>query len=111
MKYSDFCPDKFKQNGMSGKWILKKSMEGYLPKDIIYRKKKGFGLPIRNWIRNDLRDWVFKVLAKDKLKERGLFKEDKVHELINKNNTGEIDASYLILSLICVQLWFDKFLK
>ena len=111
VEYTSTIPDKFKQNGMSGKWILKKSMEGYLPKDIIYRKKKGFGLPIRSWIRNDLKDWVFKILSKDKLKERGLFKEDKVHELINKNNTGEIDASYLILSLICVQLWFDKFLK
>jgi len=111
VEYSSLIPDKFKQKGVTSKWILKKCMEGYLPKSIIYRKKNGFGLPIRSWIKNDLRDWVFTILSKDKIKERGLFNHNKVHELIRKNNSGEIDASYLILSLICMELWFDKFLK
>ncbi len=109
IKYVSKIPYKYKQKGLCGKWILKKVMEPYLPKKIIYRKKIGFGLPIRSWLRNELKDWTLSILNKQTINERGLFNADKVHELIKMNNLGKIDGSYLILSLICMELWFKKF--
>ena len=49
-------PARFKQRGRVGKWVLKKAMEPYLPREVIYRPKTGFGAPLRRWLRHDLRD-------------------------------------------------------
>ena len=48
-------PPKYKQRGGTGKWVLKKAMEPYLPHDVIYRPKTGFGAPLRRWMRQELR--------------------------------------------------------
>ena len=51
-------PARFKQRGREGKWVLKKAMEPYLPKEVIYRPKSGFGAPLRQWMRFNLRDLI-----------------------------------------------------
>ena len=111
VEFARSIPIKWKQNGRISKWILKKSMESYLPYEVIYRSKSGFGAPMRYLFMNELRDWVFKILSKDRLKDRGLFNPEAVHSLIKRNLLGEIDASYTILSLICIELWCDSYLS
>src|SRR5690606_15327876 len=54
VEYAAKIPDKFKFDGQTGKLILKRMMEPYLPKEIIYRKKMGFPLPTAHWFRNEL---------------------------------------------------------
>ena len=105
VEYAATIPDGIKQNGRVGKWIFKKTMEPYLPKDIIYRPKTGFGAPLREWLKYDLRDYVEDLLGHDSLSSRGLFDPQRVSQLIRNNNSGKIDASYTIFSLICVELW------
>ena len=61
-------PLEYKQRGRIGKWIFKKVMEPYLPKDIIYRPKTGFGVPLRYWLRNHLRPMVEELLSETSLK-------------------------------------------
>jgi asparagine synthase (glutamine-hydrolysing) len=92
------------------KWILKKVAEPFLPSDVIYRKKVGFGVPLRGWIRNELRPLVSDILSKESLQARGFFKHDAVFQLIEENDKGRIDGSYLILSLICVEVWCRRFI-
>ena len=48
-------PERLKQRGSVGKWVLKKAMEPFLPMDVIYRPKTGFGAPLRRWMRGELR--------------------------------------------------------
>lgn len=103
-------PAKFKQRGNVGKWILKKAMEPYLPHDVIYRPKSGFGAPLRRWMRYDLRELLNDLLSGDSLKRRGLFDPAVVQRLIIANDTGEIDASYTLLSLLCIEIWCRKYL-
>ncbi|MDA9321683.1 asparagine synthase (glutamine-hydrolyzing) [Gammaproteobacteria bacterium] len=103
--YAATIPDNIKQNGRVGKWIFKKTMEPYLPKEIIYRPKTGFGAPLREWLKYDLRDYVEDLLGHDSLSSRGLFDPERVSRLIKNNSSGRIDASYTIFSLICVELW------
>lgn len=103
-------PIKFKQNGNTGKWIFKKAMEPYLPKDVIYRSKTGFGAPLRHWIRYELRTLVEDLLSEASLKKRGFFEPRKVKELIALNQVGKIDAAYTIFSLMCIELWCRIFL-
>ena len=80
-------------------------MEPYLPKNIIYRKKTGFGAPLRDWLKFELREYSEELLSYRSLSDRGLFNADRVGELIKNNHIGKIDASYTILSLMCVEIW------
>ncbi|MFM7615375.1 MAG: asparagine synthase-related protein, partial [Synechococcales cyanobacterium] len=103
-------PTNLKQRGNKSKWVLKKTMEPYLPHDVIYRPKSGFGAPLRRWLRVELRDWLFDTLSSKRLEHRGLFDPLAVKQLIKDNYEGRIDAAYTLLSLVCIELWCQKFI-
>jgi len=94
-----------KQRGRVGKWVLKKAMEPYLPRDVIYRPKSGFGAPLRRWMRNELRPLLGDLLSVDSLKRRGLFEPAAVQRLIAQNDSGQVDAAYTLLSLLSIEMW------
>jgi asparagine synthase (glutamine-hydrolysing) len=103
-------PTRYKQRGRAGKWVLKKAMEPYLPREIIYRAKTGFGAPLRRWMRHELRPLVSDVLSRDRVKARGLFDPDAIQRLIAQNDRGEADAAYTVLSLLAIELWCSAYL-
>jgi asparagine synthase (glutamine-hydrolysing) len=103
-------PNRLKQRGSEGKWVLKKAMEPYLPSDVIYRPKSGFGAPLRRWMRVELRDLVADLLGAQSLRQRGLFDPGAVQRLIQANDQGKIDASYTLFSLMCIELWCRRFI-
>lgn len=86
-------------------------MEKYLPKEVIYRKKTGFGAPVRKWITKDLSKMIEERLSEDSLAQWGIFDYKKVHKLIEKNKSGQIDASYTIWALLAIQSWLNQFCK
>lgn len=103
-------PTKFKQNGRIGKWILKKAMAPYLPKEIINRPKTGFGAPLRYWLKHELCSLVDDILSSENIKKRGIFDAGQVKMLIHRDRSGAIDASYTVFSLMCIELWCRIFL-
>ena len=103
--FASRIPVHMKQRGSTGKWILKKIMEPYLPLGVIYRPKTGFGVPLRHWMRFELRGLLGDLLSISSLKRRGLFNPDAVNQLITQNDLGQIDASYTLLSLLCIEIW------
>jgi len=98
-------PNKYKQKKSEGKWVLKKAMEPLLPNSIIYRPKTGFGVPLRRWLKEDLKELLGDLLSVDSLNKRGLFSSQSVQQLISDNDNGKIDASYTLLSLLCIEIW------
>jgi asparagine synthase (glutamine-hydrolysing) len=111
VEFSAKIPNRFKQKGTIGKWVFKKTMESYLPKDIIYRPKTGFGAPLRTWIRSDLREMLKDLLSIDSINKRGLFSANAVQQLIIDNENGKIDASYTLLSLLCIEIWCRAYIN
>ena len=105
VEFAASIPDNMKQKGSEGKWIFKKTMEAYLPRNIIYRPKTGFGAPLRRWLKVELNDYVADLLGHRSLASRGLFDPERVRRLIASNNAGKIDVSYTIFSLMCVEIW------
>lgn len=99
-----------KQRGRVGKWVLKKALEPYLPYDVIYRPKSGFGAPLRRWMRHELRPLLGDMLSVDSLRRRGLFEPMAVQQLINQNDSGHLDASYTLLSLLTIEIWCREYL-
>ena len=110
VEFAARIPARFKQRGSCGKWVLKKAMEPYLPRDVIYRPKSGFGAPLRSWMRNELRDLLGDVLCSANLRSRGLFQPNAVHQLIAANDCGRVDATYTLFSLLCIELWCLHFI-
>lgn len=110
VEFAARIPARFKQRGSEGKWVLKKAMESYLPREVIYRPKSGFGAPLRRWMRVELRGLMADILCSQSLRQRGLFDPEAVQRLIQANDQGKVDASYTLLSLMCIELWCRKFI-
>lgn len=110
VEFASRIPDRFKQRGSQGKWVLKKAMEPYLPREVIYRPKTGFGAPLRRWMRHELRELLGDLLSEASLRRRGLFDPAAVQGLIADNDAGRVDASYTLLSLLCIEIWCRTYL-
>jgi asparagine synthase (glutamine-hydrolysing) len=110
MRLAASLPAGFKQHGAQGKWILKKAMEALLPHEVIYRPKTGFGVPLRRWLRNELRETVADLLSEGSLAARGLFDPQAVTRLRQLDAAGRIDAAYPLLALCAVELWCRLFI-
>jgi asparagine synthase (glutamine-hydrolysing) len=110
VQFAATIPARFKQRGSAGKWVLERAMEPYLPREVIYRPKSGFGAPLRRWMRVELREMLGDILGENSLRKRGLFDPVAVRQLIRANDLGKVDASYTLLSLMCIELWCRHFI-
>ncbi len=84
-------------------------MEKYLPHDVIYRKKAGFGAPLRRWLHHELKDFVRDTLSDRALKDRGIFDPKAVANLIKLDKAGRVDGAYTIFSILCIEMWCSMF--
>jgi asparagine synthase (glutamine-hydrolysing) len=110
MDLAGSLPQDMKQRGRVGKWIFKKAMEPFLPYDVIYRPKTGFGVPLRQWLETILKPLVDDVLSNASIQSRGIFNPAAVQKLRRANFEGRIDATYTIFSLVCLELWCRQYL-
>lgn len=106
VEFACTIPPEFKLKSGQTKYILKKVAERYLPKDVIYRPKAGFGAPVRSWITNDLELRIQSSLSEDSINKRGIFNYKAVQKLLDDNRSGKIDASYVIFGLLAIEAWF-----
>jgi asparagine synthase (glutamine-hydrolysing) len=109
VKFAARVPAHLKQRGRVGKAIFKQAMQPYLPQEVIYRPKSGFGAPLRRWLREELRSKVDDTLDSAVLHRRGFFDPLAVRRLIDLDRLGAIDASYTIFALMCFELWCRRF--
>lgn len=100
-------PPEMKLKGSEGKYIFKKSMEKYLPHDILYRKKQGFAVPLASWFRGPLRERVQQALLGPTLADTGMFNQAFLREIVEQHLSGRRDYSAPIWTL----LMFEAFLK
>jgi asparagine synthase (glutamine-hydrolysing) len=110
VEFAARIPSRLKQKGRVGKWVLKKAMEPYLPPEVIHRPKSGFGAPLRRWMRNELRPLLGDLLSTESLRNRGLFDPLAVHRLIARNDAGQVDAAYTLLSILSIEIWCRTYL-
>lgn len=109
VEFSTKMPTRLKMKGNETKYILKKVAERYLPNEIIYRPKTGFGAPVRKWIKNDLDGLINERLSDDQINSRNIFKAQSIRDMISDNKADRIDASYPIWSLLAIESWMRQF--
>jgi asparagine synthase (glutamine-hydrolysing) len=110
VKFAASIPSDLKVSGQTGKYIFKKAMEPLLPREIIYREKAGFGVPLRRWITRDLTTRLRDTLSSSAIRDRGVFDADAVQRLIGQTMAGEVDGSYPLFSLLAFETWCQRLL-
>ncbi len=100
-----------KLRGWSTKRILKRCMAGKLPPEILGRKKEGFSIPMKNWLRGELSGMMRDLLAPDDLRRDGLFESAYVERLKTEHLDGTANHSHQLWSLMVFQMWKRQFLS
>ena len=110
-QFAASIPVEYKLKGKSGKVILKEAMKDLLPHEILHRPKKGFGIPIAEWLKGRLNPLMHEMLAPERLKSQGLFEADYVQRLIREHETGSASHHKELWTLLVFQLWHQRFLR
>jgi len=103
-------PVNLKLRGLKRKYILKRAAESLLPKDVVWRKKAGFGAPVRSWLRGALRPLIEDLLSEATVRRRGLFRPEEVRRIINANLSGREDYNLQVYQLLTLELWQREYI-
>jgi asparagine synthase (glutamine-hydrolysing) len=105
MEWAAGIPEDQRFAGNEPKSLFKQAMEPYLPRELLYRPKMGFGVPVDQWLRAEMRDYAYDVLLDRTARERGLFDADYVRRLLDEHSAGQ-NWSNCIWALLMLELWF-----
>jgi asparagine synthase (glutamine-hydrolysing) len=99
-------PSSLKLRGRTGKYIFKKAFEPILPKQIIYRTKQGFAVPLAGWFRKELRE-----MARDAIlgESDGLLDQKFLNQVWNEHQGGRFNRSAYLWAVLMYRRWKQKF--
>lgn len=103
-------PDQFKIKGTNKKYLLKKAAERVLPHEVIYRKKKGFSVPLTIWFRDALKPFITEVLSDDSLTRSGYFNTKYVQQILDEHMRGQRNHDEKLFALLSFSVWHNRYL-
>lgn len=110
-EYVSSLPPGFKLRGRTSKFILKKAVGNMLPSEIINRPKKGFGIPVAEWLKGSLNPLMKDLLSSDELSREGIFDPRFVEKLIREHESGQANHYKQLWNLLVFRLWSRTFLS
>jgi asparagine synthase (glutamine-hydrolysing) len=108
VEFTTTLPSAWKLKGFQTKAIFRKALEGLLPEEIVYRGKQGYSLPIKNWLREGLKDNLIKTLNESSLIREHL-NHSHVHQLIEEHMARTHNHNHILWALLNLCLWHQKF--
>lgn len=97
-------PTEWRVRGGQGKWLLKRLAERYLPREVIFRPKKGFSLPMDRWMREDIQDFAGEVLEAN-ARVRPYLSMESVRRIVREHRSGRRDHSGALWRIIFLEQW------
>jgi len=111
MEFAASLPANLKLNRGVKKYILKKAMAPFVPSAILSRPKMGFGVPIEQWFRNELRAFAADLLLGKRATERGYFRRDAVERILAEHAAGTRAWHYQIWNLVMLEMWHQQVME
>ena len=111
IEFSINLPDKFKLKGRNRKRILKDSMRIVLPKNFDKYPKSGFEVPVDHWLRNEMKEEVERVFAREKIEKQGLFKYEYIRNIINEHFSGKRNRKDELWVLYVFEKWYEEVME
>jgi len=90
-----------------GKWVLREVLYKHVPRELIERPKKGFSVPLGDWLKGPLRDWAEALLDEKRLMSEGYFYPAPVRKAWQQHIKGQRDNSGKLWSVLMFQAWLD----
>jgi asparagine synthase (glutamine-hydrolysing) len=110
VEFAAKIPARIKIKGRKRKYLFKKAAERILPKEVIYRPKMGFAVPIAEWIKTEWQDMSQELLLSKRALARKNFNPSFVTRLINEHKRGRRNHDMLLWTLMVLELWYRQFI-
>ena len=110
VEFAATIPANLKLRRFGTKYIFKKMLSKYLPREVLYRKKMGFGVPVGKWFRKEMKDYIRDHLLGQQLSNRKLFKKESIEEMLKDHINGRCDYTPQLWALLNFELWCERFI-
>jgi asparagine synthase (glutamine-hydrolysing) len=104
-------PPNLKLKGLKTKHILKRAMRDKLPPDILARRKKGFGIPVAQWLRTELKPMALDIFSEERIRQQGIFDYRAISRLLDEHLRGRKDHRKQLWTLLMFQSWFGEYME
>lgn len=108
IEMSFMIPCDFKLKGNNKKYILKETFKDILPRHILNAAKHGFGVPVGEWLKKELKNDLLELTERDFIENQGLFKYEYIGKIIHEHLSGINDFSFQLWTLFVFQKWYKK---
>lgn len=110
IEFAASLPESMKMQRFQTKSFLKKIAAQLVPKEVIYRRKMGFGVPIGKWLRGEMKDFLKSVLLSEASLKRGVAKPDMIERYVREHIEMERDHTFQLWTLLMLELWYQRFI-
>ena len=110
VEFAAQLPDNLKYRDGQKKWILKQIVHKYLPKEMMDRPKMGFGVPLMEWFRDELKEMFLHYLNEERLIKEGIFNVDEVVYLRDSFLSGRNSNARKLWNILTFEMWYEKWM-
>jgi len=111
IEFAAQLPENLKMKGASKKYLLREIVHDYVPKEIMERPKMGFGVPVFDWLRNDLKYYAEEYMSEAAFARHGLFKQEGVNHIMQQFYKGDRNYNSLFWYLLMFQMWYKQWME
>jgi asparagine synthase (glutamine-hydrolysing) len=110
IEYAASLPENIKAKKTETKSFLKKIAARLVPREVVYRRKMGFGVPIGKWFRGEMKDFARGILLSEKSLNRGIVRSEMIEKYVREHTNAERDHAFQLWTLLMLELWFQRFI-
>ncbi len=111
VEFAFSLPQGYKITGDLSKYVLRQVLYKYVPKELIERPKRGFAVPIQDWLRGELKDWAVALLDSHKLDSEGYLNSSLVQDKLQQHLSGRANNGYYLWDVLMFEQWLDNWNK
>jgi asparagine synthase (glutamine-hydrolysing) len=106
--FTSQLPEDYIMKDWNKKYLLKEAFKEYFPEGFLDKSKKGFGVPVGDWLRGYLKDELLSYAEKKFLNAQGIFRVEEVESLVHNHLTGKMDNTFRVWTFFCFQKWYKS---